>query len=141
MESAPEEHSSQTLPMTFSNPNFRNERTSLDSRPDSAPEPTAVSNPGEGREESPSKEVPRKGLETLKESEELPGSSLASKAPSESQTGGKAAASRQEAAAEPGTGGQEDQSEDLSSAANLLKSRGDSLAPVLQLVMLACKLE
>lgn len=73
MESAPEEHSSQVMPSIQSDPNFRNRRTSLESRPDSAPAETATGANSVGDLsdlQAKEGEKERDTLETFRESEE-----------------------------------------------------------------------
>ena len=71
MESAPEEHSSQAMPSIASDPNFRNQRASLDSRPDSAPaETNARANSSDDSTLSAAEPLKNPGLATLRESEE-----------------------------------------------------------------------
>lgn len=128
MESAPEEHSSQHLPVVQSNPDFTNQRTSLDSRPDSAPaETSAQDNSAEAEAGAQNFESRKGGLSTLKESEEasskLDGASRGQRTPKAALSGGAAASN------DVG-GGQTADIDDLSSAADMVKARGDPVSKV-----------
>ena len=129
MESAQEEHSSQNMPSVQSDPNFRLPRTSLDSRPDSAPAETSPE-AGSGDEQPDS---PRRGqligrLSTLKESEEagLSASQGPSRALSASETSAKQGLEAARSSLPPSASGLagKTKSGDFSSAAELAKSRG-----------------
>lgn len=119
MESAPEEHSSQTLPLTQSYPDLRNQRTSLDSRPDSAPAETSAQT--DAAEPDSPDETPLKGrrLSTLRESDDP----SHTRELSNGQISPKEGAFGERAAADTASSGED--VDELSSAANMHKARGN----------------
>ena len=130
MESAPEEHSSQHLPSVQSDPNFRLTRTSMDSRPDSAPADTSPeAGISDEQPDSPVRGQQIGRLATLKESEEAGQS--ASQGPSRALSGSEISAKQGPEASRPsvppsagGLAGKTEKSGDLSSAAEFARSRG-----------------